>query len=319
MTTEFTFHDALASQFDEHAIHDCLRDGDRNTVYEASVDGRRAVCKTTDSQLAILAREGAVLDAVAGRTPVPVPKLLATGDGYLVLEWVSGDGYDCSDERDRCRARLRSVGRLLARLHRATASWFDGHGALERANGSLAVARPTDWPDQLTAFVDDWAASLAGTPDADVGTAVAEFVGEYRHAFADASAVLVHGEPGPEHVRFDGREVTALLDWEISQAAPGEFDLVWAEREFLRSPLGSAVDDEMRAALHEGYEAERSLSRESAFHCEVYRAAFAMRDLTLVEDAIENAGTGDDVRTSVREYVFDRLDAAESMGTTIDK
>ncbi|WP_327052900.1 phosphotransferase family protein [Halomicrococcus gelatinilyticus] len=308
MTTESTVRDALASQFEDVAVRDCLRRDARNTVHEVSVDGRRAVCKTTDTQPAMLAREGAVLAAVGERTAVPVPAVLAAGDGHLVLAWARGDVDDRDDPRDRRRERLRAVGRTLARLHRDTAGWFDGHGALEEGGGPLVVARPTGWPDRFAGFVDDWAATLAGTRDADAGDAVREFVGEHRHEFADRSPVLVHGEPAPDHVRFDGGEVTALLDWELAQAAPGAFDLVWAERDFLRTPTAVAVDDDLRTALHEGYEAERPLPPEAAFRCEVYRAAFAMRDLRLVGQDSE------DCRESLRTYVFDRLDAATNRG-----
>lgn len=308
MTAESNLRDALASQFDQYAVRGCLRDGDRNTVYEVSVDGRRAVCKTTGSRPGMLAREGAVLDAISERTSIPVPDVLADGEGYLVLEWASGDTYDSDDSLDCRRARLRAVGHSLARLHRITADWFEGHGALERGGGPLTVARPTDWSDRLLTFVDEWASDLAGTRDADVGSAVAEFVAEHRHAFADCSPVLVHGEPAPDHVRFEDDEAVALLDWEIAQAAPGEFDLVWAERDFLGFASGRGTGGELRAALHEGYESERPSTLASAFRREVYRAAFAMRDLTLLNDGTD----GDGRRAVLRAYVFDRLDAAEA-------
>lgn len=312
MTTESTLRDALASQFDEYAVHGRLRTSDRNTVYEVTADGRRAACKLTDSQPAMLAREGAVLTAVAERTPVPVPEVFATGDGYLVLEWAQGEQYE-GNARTHRRARLCAVGRTLARLHEATDDWFGGHGALERGGGSLAVERPIDWPDRLAAFVDDWATELAGTRDADAATAVAEFVDDHRYAFADCPPVLVHGEPCPDHARFDGREVTALFDWEIAQAAPGDFDLVWAERDFIRTSFSGAANDGLRTALYEGYEAERPPSPGSAFRREVYRAAFAMRDLQHVADGEAVPGTDtDDRRAAMRRFVFDRLDAAES-------
>lgn len=314
MTTESTLRDALASEFEEYAIRRLLRKGDRNTVYEVSVDDRRAVCKTTGGEPPTLAREGAVLTAVAERTPVPVPDVLSSCDGYLVLEWARGEPYGAADARSERRTRLRAVGRILARLHRTTVSWFAGHGTLKRGRGPLAVDAPTDWPSRLAAFVDDWASDLAGTPDADAGRAVAEFVADRRRAFAGRPPVLVHGEPSPDHVRFDGREVDALLDWELAQAAPGEFDLVWAERDFLRTPLGTEVDDDLRAALHEGYEAERPTSPGAEFRREVYRAAFAMRDLKHADGRESVAGDGsDDRRASLRSYVFERLDAAESM------
>lgn len=314
MTTEFTLRDVLASQFDEYSVRGRLRTSDRNTVYEVSVDGRRAACKLTDGQPATLAREGAVLEAVAEQTSVPVPEVFATGDGYLVLEWARGEHYE-DGTGNRRRERLCAIGRTLARLHEATDSWLDGHGALERGGGPLAVERPTGWPDRFTAFVDDWATDLAGTRDADAARAVAELVHDNCHAFADCPPVLVHGEPCPEHVRFDGHEVVALFDWEIAQAAPGEFDLVWAERDFLRTPFDGELDGDLLTALHEGYEAERPSSPGSTFRREVYRAAFAMRDLKHVDDGETAAGTDDgDRKTAIRRFVFDRLDAAETMG-----
>ncbi len=308
MTTNSRVHDVVAAEFDEYAVRARLRTSDRNTAYEVSADGRRAVCKTTVTQPGVLARESSVLETVGRRTPVPVPTMLAAGEGYLVMEWAEGEAYDDRANRPRRKAWLRAVGRELARLHRATPDWFDGHGVLEPTRGPLAVARPTDWPTRLVAFVEDWAADLRGTSDADVAEAVSEFVAEHRNAFADRPPVLIHGEPCPEHVRFEGDDFVALLDWEIAQAAPGAFDLVWAERDFLRIPA-EEVDTELLSALHEGYETERTLSPGTAFRCEVYRAAFAMRDIAVVPD---------DRKASLRSYVFDCLDAAESIGVATD-
>lgn len=316
MTRESTLRDALVSAFDDdYAVCGRLREGGRNTVYEASVNGRRAACKLTDRHPEMLVREGTVLTIVAEHTPVPVPEVLHESDGVLVLEWAGGERYEDVDARhDRC-ARLRGVGRTLARLHRATTGWFDGHGALKSGCDPLVVDDPTDWSDRLTTFVDDWASDLAGTNDADVGAAVAEFVADHRDAFAGRPPVLVHGEPGPEHVRFDRNEVCGLLDWEIAQAAPGPFDLVWAERDFLRTPLGSEVDGRLRVALHEGYEAELPPSPGARFRREVYRAAFAMRDMKHVTERESDTGVdGVARRGGLRSYVYDRLDAAESMG-----
>jgi aminoglycoside phosphotransferase (APT) family kinase protein len=312
MTTESVLRDALAAHFEEYTIRGCLRSRERNTVYEVSVDGRRAVCKMTTAQPAMLACEGAVIEAVGTRTEVPVPSVLAAGEGYLVLAWALGDTYEHTAPQDQRRARLRAVGRLLARLHSTTAGWFDGHGMFKYGDDGLVVDQAIDWPSRLDAFLTDWVADLSDSQHADLGRAVQDVFERYAHAFRDCQPVLIHGEPSPDHVQFDGIDVAAVLDWEIAQAAPGEFDLVWAERDFGRMLLAPDDDTGVRTALHDGYETERGCgrSRKAAFRCEFYRAAFAMRDLHLVEDTtkgIELDGK------SLRRYVSNRLGDAESI------
>jgi len=161
MTTESTVRTVLASEFEEFAVEDCVRVGQRHTVYAVTVDGRRAACKVTDCQPATLAREGAVLRAVTERTSVPAPEVLAStafesgvadsGEGVLVLQWVEGDRFDERSLGDQTPARLSAVGRALARLHDATEGWFDGHGPLRAGadphrsvDGPLAVDGPQD-------------------------------------------------------------------------------------------------------------------------------------------------------------------------------
>lgn len=314
MTTESEIHDALASTFDEYEIRERVRVGKRNTVYDVTVDGRRTACKTTDCQPEILAREGAVLNAVTERTAVPAPSVLSAGDGYLLLEWVHGNPYGSYDARDGCQARLRTVGRTLARLHDATADWFTGHGPLERGAGPLSVDQPTDWSDRFSEFVNRWAADLTAERNADVAAAVVETVGANRDCFVRCSPTLVHGEASPDHVLCDGTEVTALLDWELAQAAPGEFDLVWAERDLLGRPVTDEGHGPYRRALIDGYESERRLEPGFSYRRELYRAAFAMRELEIETDAITAEMDSDEYEASLRTYVRDRLAAAELEG-----
>lgn len=304
--------DALASVTDAQ-VRRTVRRNDRNAVHEVVVDGRLAALKTTDATPAVLAREAAVARRVARQTPVPVPEVLDEGNGALLLAWAEGDPYGPDAPLERRRARLAAVGRTLARLHGSTATWFDGHGDLEPGGGSLAIADPAPWPRRFEGFLEAWATSLDAR-DADIAAAVREYVGAHRDAFADADPVLVHGEPGPEHVRFDGPDLSAVLDWELSQAAPGEFDLAWAELEFLDLPFHADTSGAPRAALRRGYEAERPLPPGSAWRRRVYRAAFAMRALKHADGAAEGCeASAAEVRDAMRSRAFGLLDDADAV------
>lgn len=314
MTTESVLRETLASNVDDYTVNRRVRVGERNTVFEATVDGRRTACKLTDCQPATLAHEGAVQRTVAERTGVRVPAVIDSGDGYLLLEWVDGETCTDRDPGERRRDRFRSVGRWLARLHSATEEWFDGHGTLEPGARPLAVAEPAAWPTRLGEFAERWADDLAGTAAAETGAAVVSAVDFHRAALADCPPVLVHGEASGDHVLFDGSEVATLLDWELAQAAPGGFDLVWAERDLLGRPVGTGAYERLRRALYDGYAEERRLGPGFPVRRELYRAAFAMRELTLVHDP-EMPAQSDrgDYDAALRAFVSDRLDAADSV------
>lgn len=307
MTTKSELRDVLGSRFDVISVEEQVRVGRRNTVYRVTVDGRRAACKMTDSRPSILAREAAVQRVVGERTSVPVPDVLAMGDGYLLSEWMDGEPYDSSESRQLCRTRLRAVGRTLGRLHGATEDAFGGHGTLQREEG-LSVANPVDWSTRFVDFVADWASNLAATRDADVGAAVREAVQRRRDLLTNCSPVLVHGEVSPAHVLFEGQAVSTLLDWELAQAAPGAFDLVWAERDLLGRPVVDEGNSTLRRALLDGYESKRKLGPGFPVRRELYRAGFAMRELSLRHDRTRSV---EHDRESLRSFVHDRLEAAE--------
>ncbi|KPN29556.1 fructosamine-3-kinase [Halolamina pelagica] len=307
MTTEATLTTVLEEAFDDYAIDRRVRVGERNTVYAARADGQRVACKLTDCQPGVLAREARLQRAVGESAPVAVPDVLASTDGCLVLEWLDAEPF--GDHRQRGPERFRAVGAALARLHAATANRFDGHGTLAVDGDGLAVEEGTDWPTRFATFVQRWADDLDGTSDADVGAAVLDAVIRHSGAFADVPPVLIHGEASPDHVLLDD-DTVALIDWELGQAAPGGFDLVWAERDLLGRPLDDG-HAEIREVLLDGYREVRALG--DAFDCrrELYRAGFATRELGLWHDpdrAVENER--ENHRKRLRSFVFDRLDAA---------
>lgn len=304
MTTESTLTTVLGEAFDDYTIDRRVRVGKRNTVYAARADGRRAACKLTDCQPGVLKREARLQRAVGGSTPLAVPDVLASTDGCLVLEWLDAESF--GDHRQRDSEQFRAVGAALARLHAATADWFDGHGTLTLDDDGLAVEEPTVWPTRFATFARRWADDLHGTPDGDVGAALVEAVTRHRDAFADAPPVLIHGEASPDHVLLEG-ETVALIDWELGQAAPGGFDLVWAERDLLDRPLDDGHADR-RAALLEGYREVRSLGDAFDRRRELSRAGFATRELGLWHDPAKQVETErENHRERLRSFVFDRL------------
>jgi Ser/Thr protein kinase RdoA (MazF antagonist) len=308
MTTEATLTTVLEEVFDDYAIDRRVRVGERNTVYAARADGRRVTCKLTDCQPGVLGREARLQRAVGGSTPLAVPDVLASAEGCLVLEWLDAESF--GDRRPREPAAFRAVGVALGRLHAATADWFDGHGTLTLDGDRLAVEDPADWATRLATFVQRWADDLDDTPDADVGAAVVDTVTQHSDVLADVPPVLIHGEASPDHVLLDGDSV-ALIDWELGQAAPGGFDLVWAERDLLGRPLDDGYPDR-RDALLDGYRAERPLGDAFDRRRDLYRAGFAMRELGLWHDPakqVENERANH--RERLRSFVFGRLDAAE--------
>lgn len=311
MTGPRTIRDVLASHADRYAVRREIRTNDRNAVHEVRLDERRAACKRSSANPEQLAREGAVLDAVAGRTPVSVPAVVGRGEGYLLLDWADGEAYDATVPLERRRERLRAVGRTLAALHDATDGWFDGHGDLTAGDGPPTVADPCDWPTRFLAFVDEWTTPLEGTTDSDVAAAVREFVAANCDAFADEPSVLVHGEPAPEHVRFDGARVASVVDWELAQAAPGGFDLSWATRQFVGGPAAVEPNAALAAALRDGYDDVRPLSPGAGVRRGAYRAGFAMRALKHVETIADRVDTDPAaLRASMRATAFAALDDA---------
>jgi aminoglycoside phosphotransferase (APT) family kinase protein len=320
MTTETTLQTVLASEFDEYKIREQIRARDRNTVYEVTVDGSQAACKMTENQPGMLAREGAILTTLQEQTTVQVPDVLGMGHGFLLLEWIQGDTYDVDDPPEERRALLSTVGRTVAQVHNATQKWFQGHGALEPDDGPLTVDKPVDWPVRLKSFIEEWANEVEATQYRDVGRAVVETVSTYRDMFTDCMPVLVHGEVCPGHVFFDTKGAVTLIDWEISQAAPGGFDLVWAERDLLGRPVDGDELNAFRSALLEGYQEERSLNPGFWFRREVYRAAFSLRELSVVVNTDSPAECGKAERGRLlQNYIYNRLEAAESIGQRFDR
>ncbi|WP_436907845.1 phosphotransferase [Halosimplex marinum] len=276
-------HRALAAQFERHEIRAQLHDVPPHAVYEVRVDGRRAVCKVARGPTAEPATEAAVVDHLARRTDLPVPTVLASGEGYFVASWL--DGLPAADESpdpgEVDDGYARALGAGLGRLHEATAGTFARPGFPRPAGGTrsepegnergLRVDGRGRWPEVLRAYLDRVADDLADTEWVEPVREVRRLVADRPDLFAGGGApVLCHGNFLPAHVGFAtdpagepadpaGRaaELAAVVDFEHALVAPGEYDYWRTATPVFRRPDGPPRPT--LSAFRAGYESVRPL------------------------------------------------------------
>ncbi|MFC7196564.1 phosphotransferase enzyme family protein [Halosimplex aquaticum] len=260
-------HDALAANFERYEIREQLHDVPPHAVYEVRADGRRAVCKVARGEAADPETEAAVVDHVDRRTDLPVPSVLAAGDGYFVASWLDGlpaeDEVPDPDEIDAVYAR--ALGRGLARLHDATAETFarPGFPRPGGGDGRLAVDARDRWVGVVRGLLDRFANYLADTEWVDPVREARALVEDCPDLFAGAGApVLCHGNALPDHVGFetdasgDPTEVAALVDFEHALVAPGEYDF-WRTAIPVFGRPGADAPRPALSAFRTGYESVR--------------------------------------------------------------
>lgn len=323
MVDETTVRTLLESHTTDCEVRGEVGRNDRHAVYEVVVDGRRAVCKVAagDGASGPLAVETALCDALDGVAAIRTPEVLHAEERFAAFSWLRGEPYDPGRPATDRRARLRALGRSLARLHEATAGWFDGFGTLTVDSGDgtgvrtgVTVDGPEPWGRCWERLVEDWLARLDGTPNEDLKDAVLEAVRRARDdgVFESVTPVLAHADAGPAHVRFGGEDDVGLLDWEGAAAFPPEYDLARARLDWFDLP--HAVEDEVPPdALREGCRSVRSLPPGSEARRSLYRATltakFVPGGVRAAEEGVIDADPGAFER-SLREYVLAQLDRA---------
>ncbi|WP_415379048.1 phosphotransferase [Halosimplex sp. TS25] len=262
--------DALAANFERYEIREQLHDVPPHAVCEVRVDGRRAVCKVARGDTADPGTEAAVIDHVDRHTDLPVPSVLAAGDGYFVASWLDGvPGEDEAPDPDEIGASYaRALGTVLARLHDATAGAFVRPG-FPRAGGGDGDPLRVDARDRWVAVVrerlDEVAAYLADTEWVDPVQAVRALVEDYPGLFAGAGdPVLCHGNVLPDHIGFTAdasggpADLAALVDFEHALVAPGEYDF-WRTAIPLFGRPDAASPRHTLSTFRAGYESVRPL------------------------------------------------------------
>ncbi|WP_255169277.1 phosphotransferase family protein [Natrononativus amylolyticus] len=225
-----------------------------HAVYEAVVDGQRAVCKLARGPEADPATEARVMERVRRETSVPVPEVLDVGPDWFLAAWHDG----VPDEPTVGAERARTMGAGLATVHRETTFEAAGHFTTGGTGGLVLESRES-WPETLRALVADCRRFLEPYGYAGVAEEVSAFLRERPDALAGAGEpVLIHGNYLREHVGVAGGEVTCVIDFEHAMAGDGEYDY-WATALPTFVGANAPGGDLGRRAFREGYESVRRL------------------------------------------------------------
>jgi fructosamine-3-kinase len=147
---------------------------------------------------------------------VRTPEVLASGEDFLVLEYVPHDPL--SDEVEQAEA----VGRALAEIH---ALRFPRAGLL---NATLDVGMP--YPDVIGIF-SDYALTQLDSAPSSVASEMRGRVEALLVAHTDAmrhlarSSVLLHGDFKASNLEWTKRGRLLVLDWEFAYSGPSLMDI----------------------------------------------------------------------------------------------
>jgi len=168
-----------------------------------------------------LAREAVVYAALQGQG-LPVPRLHAVEPRgrALLMDLVAGqDGLAAVADPEQRGAVGRDYLAWLGKLHSLDVGRLDLPG----------WARPVTGPEHALLDLELWSGICA---DRAAGWTAPStpFALEWLRTQAPAAASrtsLCHGDAGPGNFLFDGRSVTALLDWEFAHVGDPHDDLAW--------------------------------------------------------------------------------------------
>lgn len=312
-------HDALAQRYDDYAVHRLLHDVPPHETYEVTVDGRRAVCKVATAPRGDPATEARVMAFVGRETTVPMPTVLAVGDGYFVAEWCPDAPQAATVDEEKARA----MGAGLASLHRESADAIDAYGRFERDDtpptrryGDSAgsgrddptVVERADWRSVALDRLADRRPYLQSVGHAAVADAVVRYLRAHPDAFDGAGdPVLCHGNYLPDHVSVDGEAVTCVIDFEHALCGPAEYDCWRTLLPLSRNESGGEAD-----AFREGYESVRALPDGFDRRRDLYSVLLTVSYLkSLYLQDRHDAGRTRRLAEQMREHVFDSLDALE--------
>ncbi|MFC6974199.1 phosphotransferase family protein [Halomicroarcula sp. GCM10025709] len=202
--------------------------------------------------------EAVLLGAVAERTSVPVPRLLAHGRlggrGYLVTEHV--DGADLHERfvglpAGRRQHLARRFGIGLARLHAAFP--FESAGSLSVESDGSLVAAGLAPAEAFTAAAEDALTALPGPFD-DLRPALLAALDPPERTRRPR---LFPWDLRPGNALVSGGDLAAVLDWGDPRAADPALSI--AKTEHLVTRWYGTDPDPLRSAFRAGYRSVRPL------------------------------------------------------------
>lgn len=229
-----------------------------------------------------LLTEGTLLQRIADRTDVPVPRPIASGQhaagSWLVTPYLSGDDLHESfltlDLPIR-REIVRAFGRYLAQLHEAFR--FDRSGQLRVTDGTLRVQSTTpnaETPGGNRLNGQTGESWLARYARASVERLPDEFE-SIRPALLDTITSGVGTAATPRLFPWDFRpgnallgdgELTGILDWEGPMAADPALSVAKSEYLIADWYVGAETRDSLESTFHAGYSEERPVPDVTPIH-----------------------------------------------------
>lgn len=171
-------------------------------------------------------RQARVFDVLAGSPGVAVPKVFGTSVGeppevppLFVMSYAPGESYEPvlnpprpDVSADEIEARALAAAHMMAALH--AADW-----------SALNDERETN----LEREVGRWAKAFFSVEDDLRGRGLAQRVHTQlaRTIPAAWDAVILHGDYRLGNMQIEGREIHALIDWEIWSLGDARLDLAW--------------------------------------------------------------------------------------------
>lgn len=246
----------LESVFDTYRIEQEIHAVPPHRVYEVQVDGQRAVCKVSTGPTGSAELEGRIMAFVHDRTSVPVPEVLAVGEGYFVARW-HPDAPAPGAAPEATESWSYAAGAGLATLHAETASHLDRYGRFVTKDSELEVDGDDSWHEAALAYIERHRPVLDRYGHADMADIAYDTLVDRPDLFSGATGpVCCHGWVSPEHVTVtEEGQVACLVDFEHAIAAPPLFDY-WRAVVATFGPGGPSPEQH---AFRRGYESVRPL------------------------------------------------------------
>jgi aminoglycoside phosphotransferase (APT) family kinase protein len=258
-------------------------------------------------------RECAVIDYVETHCDVGVPEVVASDTDhappYLVTAPMAGQNLvvEWSDRSVGERQdALRKVGAALADVHACT---FETHGDVIGGDADGLELDAGAWADVLVEFLGVLRDGASTDRFDHHFEAVVAAVEENRELLNEAPATLVYGDPAHPNL-FETGDGIGFIDWEIAHVGDPARELNRAYEQ-----LGIDDDDQMKAALHEGYvDRAGSLPDGLEARAPVYDAIWHVHKSAVFDKYAEFADDPDDAEREHEAEMERLLDAVRTDG-----
>lgn len=267
--------------------------------------------------------ESRLVEFIADRTDIPVPRVVAAVDDhgslpspFFLMESMPGTALPYPETRhltDRVLRRLsRQTGEHLGRLHCLAGP--DGFGVVSLDTPSSGGTQPSgsDEPIRVRDRVDTWTEFLLASVEPELDRLGGSRFGDLEPAIRTWIHDRVEAVPGPrspvigriDHgvhnllMRRDDGRIEALIDWGFTLAVTPGYDLRTVEYVLsgaVLAPLRDATDRRrlVREALEEGYRrTARYPSDELAAAGDLYELMAVVRAMNHLDDGVAKVPDG---------------------------